>query len=392
MAKLKAQNVFILLVSLCIMAVMSATAHAQADALFTVQDVKVDVTSENAAKAREEAFGKAQMKAFEVLVERLASEGEAANVTPPDYATVSSLVRDFEITNEQLSPVRYIGTYTFRFKKDAVRKYVGGQGVAYSDVSSKPVLVLPFYQYGANTILWDDRNSWLKAWQNKRTNSGLVPVITPIGDVQDVSDIGDNEAMTFNADDLENMVVRYGVGEAIIMVAVPEWSGSNDTGRDPDQLIVNLYRTDRGRPDFARRITVVPSDAVSEQTIFDAAVVQSRKVLQEAWKRQTVASAENATVLRAVVRFASQQEWLQTRKALNRVQGVDAVSVKSISPRSAVVELAFQGTTRRLQLSLAQADLDLQAPQQPDYNYGYAEFDTTQSLQPTYEIKLKRYQ
>ena len=97
-------------------------------------------------------------------------------------------------------------------------------------------------------------------------------------------------------------------------------------------------------------------------------------------------------MLRAVVRFASQQEWLQTRKALNRVQGVDAVSVKSISPRSAVVELAFQGTTRRLQLSLAQADLDLQAPQQPDYNYGYAEFDTTQSLQPTYEIKLKRYQ
>ncbi|MEC8664523.1 MAG: hypothetical protein VXY16_03530, partial [Pseudomonadota bacterium] len=124
MAKLKAQNVFILLVSLCIMTVMSATAHAQVDSLFTVQDVKVDVTSENAAKAREEAFGKAQMKAFEILVERLASSGEAANITPPDYITVSSLVRDFEITNEQLSSVRYIGTYTFRFKKEAVRQYV----------------------------------------------------------------------------------------------------------------------------------------------------------------------------------------------------------------------------------------------------------------------------
>ena len=392
MAKLKAQNVFILLVSLCIMTVMSATAHAQVDSLFTVQDVKVDVTSENAAKAREEAFGKAQMKAFEILVERLASSGEAANITPPDYITVSSLVRDFEITNEQLSSVRYIGTYTFRFKKEAVRQYVGGQGISYSDVSSKPVLVLPFYQYGANTILWDDRNPWLKAWQSKRTNTGLVPVITPIGDVQDVSDIGDNEAMTFNADDLENMVIRYNVGEAIIMVAVPEWSGSNETGRDPEPLIVNLYRTDRGRPDFARRITVLPSDINGDQTIFDAAVAQSRKVLQEAWKKQTAASAENATVLTAIVRFTSMQEWLQTRKALNRVQGIDKVDVKSITPSTATVELAYQGSTRRLQISLAQADIDLKAPQQPDYNYGYADFDTSQSLQPMYELKLKLYQ
>lgn len=392
MLRHSAHNVFILLVSLCIMTIASATVHAQEDVLFTVKDVKVDVTSDNAAKAREEAFAEAQMKAFNILVGRLVSEGSAANVKTPDFATVSTFVRDFELTEERLSSVRYIGTYTFRFKKDAIRNYVAGHGVSYSDVTSKPVLVLPFYQYGASTVLWDDFNPWMQAWQTNRSYSGLVPVVTPLGDAQDVSDIADNEAMTFKPESIEAMVDRYRVGEAIIMIAVPEWSGSNDTGRDPDKLTVNLYRTDRGRPDFARRITVVPSDAGNGQNIFDAAVVKSRAVLQDAWKQQTMTTSGNSNLMYVRVRFDTMQEWLQTRKALQRVQGVREMRVTSIKPSEARIEFEFQGSTRRLRLSLAQADLDLMAPQPSPYNQTYRYGAQVQQAAPIYELKLKNYQ
>ena len=83
------------------------------DNLFTVEGVTVDVTAENAVAARDEAFMKAQRDAFAVLAKRMVAEGQAGNVGVPDDDTLSSFVKDFEVTNEKLSAVRYIGTYTF---------------------------------------------------------------------------------------------------------------------------------------------------------------------------------------------------------------------------------------------------------------------------------------
>jgi hypothetical protein len=46
-------------------------AAAQTDPLYTVEGVEVDVTDKNAVKAREKAINDAQVKAYQILAERI---------------------------------------------------------------------------------------------------------------------------------------------------------------------------------------------------------------------------------------------------------------------------------------------------------------------------------
>ncbi len=97
-------------------------AHAQDDMAYTVEGVRVDVTADNAVNARQQAFDKAQQDAFAQLSARL-SPGQPVAAPPP--TTIATMVDDFEITQEQLSPVRYVGTYTFRFRPGAIQAWLG---------------------------------------------------------------------------------------------------------------------------------------------------------------------------------------------------------------------------------------------------------------------------
>ncbi len=386
---------------LLIMPPIAAFAQPPGAAAFTVKDVKVDVTDTSAAAAREKAFGQAQQKAFQILAERLLSKNQFERFTLPEAGLISSLIKDFEITEEHLSSVRYVGTFTFRFKNDAVRNYLGALGLAYSDVASKPVLVLPYYQWGARTILWGDNNPWLAAWNRMQTYQGLVPVIVPIGDLQDVADIGDNEALTYSPDNLQTMTKRYSAGETIIMLAIPEWyNGSLSNGSaPPDRLTIMVYRTDRGTPEFANKLTIT---AKSGENPFETAVREARENLQQAWKSQTQVNPSQGNSLKVRVKFLSMVEWLETQKALRRVQGVNEVKLLSLTPNEANIQILFQGSEDRLRLALQQADMTLTSPridfgrsryrQDFDNGFGVSNGGRGHSASPlVYDLYLNRY-
>src|SRR5690606_27150955 len=125
---------------------------------------------------REKAFNEAQIIAFKALAARLLGEDEKASFTPPEVSVISGMLQDFEITDERLSAVEYIGTYTFRFDGPAVRNFFNMKGVTYSDVASRPVLVLPFYQWGSRMVLWQGNNPFLEAWGRNDVKGGLVPL------------------------------------------------------------------------------------------------------------------------------------------------------------------------------------------------------------------------
>ncbi len=108
-------------------------AAPQPDTSYTVTDVKVDVTADNAVNARQQAQEKAQQDAFAQLAARLAP---GQTIPAPPAMTIATMVDDFEITQEQLSPVRYIGTYTFRFRPAAVQAWLGAHG---SSAAASPV-------------------------------------------------------------------------------------------------------------------------------------------------------------------------------------------------------------------------------------------------------------
>lgn len=350
---------------------------------FTVAGVEVDATAKNAVEAREKAFAEAQVKAFTQLAERLMPEDQRAGFKAPDAATISTMINDFEVTQERLSAVRYVGTYTFRFNADYVRQYLNVQGVSYTEIASKPVLVLPFFQVGASQVLWRDNNPWLQAWNRLDQTGGLVPVAVPLGDVRDVASIGDNEALTYQPAGLADMLDRYGANEAVIVMA------SQSTGAQG--LDVLIYRTDRSQPEYVQTLNIpagADGNALSD-AVFDQAVQAVRQTLQKEWKAQTAVAvtADPQNVLSARVPFTTMQQWVETRNALKRVQGIADMRILSVTPREARVEFVFQGGEDRLRLALSQADLILSQPSVVTYDPTYGDM----AMPQTYDLMLKKY-
>jgi len=346
--------------------ILSSSAFAGED-VFKVSGVKVDAKAENAVAAREKAFENAQIVAFTALATRLLGEDEVKTYKIPDTATISTMIKDFEITNERISAVEYIGTYTFRFDGPAVRGRFNMQGMKYSDIASKPVLVLPFYQVGPKIVLWQDSNPWMRAWSRNDSKGGLVPTVVPMGDAQDISQIADDQALTYRYDALGDMLARYNTGEAIILIGKP---GPVDAGDVPVDFSVMIYRTDREVPEYVQTLKVVPDTGMTADALYDKAVRQVRSALQKDWKRQTtVDPTQGASTVTVNVQFTTMQEWVMTRQALQTVQGITDMKVKSVTPREAQVDLQFSGSVDRLRLALAQSDLMLSAPANDSLQY-----------------------
>lgn len=353
----------VFLAALMILAAIPVQAQQGEDSAFTVRGVKVDVTAENAVTARRQAFDRAQRDALRTLAERMLSPTQLEAFEPPEAAAIAPMVNDFEITEEQLSTVRYIATYTFRFNSNAVRNYFGQRGLTYTDTASRPVLVLPYYEAGNQTMLWQGHNPWLAAWRGARTGGGLVPVRTPMGDIADISDIAGHTPLNYDPRRLESMALRYDAGDALILVASP--AGGLDTNGQPGALTVNVYSTDQFPPQYLRTVRVGREDVSGDETIFSAGVRKVRQSLQDSWRNESVVGGRDMhrqQNLDIRVRFSQMREWLETQQALRRVQGVNDIDVTSITPSEARVRLAYQGSESRLRLALQENDLVLNQP------------------------------
>lgn len=334
------------------------------DPIFTIEDVVGDVTAENAIAAREKAFEEAQVKAFEELTLRMLPDADLATTKPPAPNIISTMIQDFEVTNEQLSAVRYIGTYTFRFRDREVRRYFAKTGTTISDVSSEKLLVLPFLNKDSRNILWTPGNVWMQAWNRVPSLSGLVPLEVPIGDISDVRDIGDGQALTYNVAGLSKLLSRYGAAEAAITIATPDdqlLKITNPEDTAIGRLDIEIYRTDRNGPELVQQVTAIADGAQTRAQLYDRGVMLVRSALQKDWKAKTaIRPTTNTKMIRLVVPIESLNDWIKIQTNLSRMSALTSIDLKSLTPRQANVEIRYKGGEERLSLTLAQAGLEIE--------------------------------
>lgn len=359
-----------------ILAVLVFVPYAYASSLYEVQGVKVDVTADNALQARSKAFEVAQTKAFDVLSQQMFSQDQIQSVKKPDLKLISRMIQDFEVTEEKLSDVRYIGTYNFRFNENNVNQYFNMQGadvgVQYTNIGSKPVLVLPFFQGKRDTWLWDNQNFWRSAWSSHSNLGGAVPLRIPVGDLDDMQDVKDRDLFDYDQGRLDRMLSRYGSREAILVVGSADeafLSVQNNGDIAQGRFTAHIYRTDRRGPEYVSNIVVQARAPETRRQMLSRAVKKVHRELQQDWKTKTATAPQaNRKSIIANTNFNSLQEWARMQKKLESLSGVDIVNVKSISPARAQIELIYRGSQERLALVLDQARLTLNQSGDGAYN------------------------
>lgn len=383
------RTVFYVLIA-AISCIFPGISKAETNPAYTVEGVEVDVTDANAVKAREKALDEVQVKAYRMLAERLIGAEAAGAQVPPDPITASSMVQDFEVMKEQVSTTRYKGTYTVRFRPAAVRSYMAARGKSYSDVAQKPVMVLPYFEANGASVLWGEGNPWMRAWRTSANTAGMKPVVVPLGDADDMREIGDDSAQSIDPMSVQRLAERYSAEEVAILVA-----SITPTPTSQGRVSVDIYNNSFEGPVLVQKVAIDQMAGENADIAFTRAVQKVKEVLRQDWQVRTAYDAPAqqqpsippapvqqqpyvgrdpqygavpytrpalgpATRYAAVVRFSSAQEWARLKSTLDSLYGMQGVWVKTLKTREAALDLQYAGNARALQLALQNAGVAMQ--------------------------------
>jgi hypothetical protein len=328
-------------------AVQAATPFPPA---FVIAGVPVDATAQNAVAARDSARIQGQRVALRRLLERLTPQSDWSRLPSPGDDAITNLVQDFDVANEHSSGVRYLASYTFRFKANAVRALLRSADLPVTELASKPVVLVPVLRTPDGTKLWDGVNPWRDAWISTSGKGGLVPWVVPAGDATDTAafDPADRKPA-----ELAALSQRYGGGDIVVATASVT-GGADQAGLD---ISVSRYG-----PEGDATTTTTTVNGRLEPGLYQAGVLAAQRELEEQWKKLSFsATASGPSELEVTIPIAGARDWAAVEERLAKVPTIESREVELMSHSEIRLRLKIKGDSTLLKLALAQQDLTLGA-------------------------------
>ncbi|MDX1711697.1 MAG: DUF2066 domain-containing protein [Rhodovibrionaceae bacterium] len=329
---------------------------AQSD-IYTVRNVPVDVTADNATQARAQALEEARQKALQSLIDRLVPRNEQGYVPDLSPSRLEQMVRDFEVEEERTSAVRYIAELTIRFNSQAVQRFLQNSRVRYALTRSKPVVLLPVLSTQTGAVLWDEPNPWRQAWSEYPANAGLVPMIVPLGDLSDMAAIDAVEAIAGDQAGLSTVADNYGAVGAV--VAQAQTSGDAEAGTARVDVLARWYDLSGGGAGQTVTDSLRQREGEALEDLLYRGADSIASAINESWKQANLISFDQQQSLIAEVRVNGLRQWQQVRSRLQSVSMINGLQLRSLNRLAAMIELSYFGGVDQLQLALSQRDLTL---------------------------------
>jgi hypothetical protein len=320
--------------------------------IFAVQGVAADVTDKDVATAKNKALFDVQMKAIVMLAQRLGNETFAAEIAKLEPKDVLPLLKSLSIEEEGTGPGHYIGKFTVRFIPEKVQRLFESYGVAVVSEQATPMLVLPIWKTADSTQLWEE-NLWRTAWLNLHAEQSLVPLIVPIGDLEDTAAITAQDVLNLDPIKLEALRRRYGT--RTILVAIAEPAEGNGV-----RAMMNA-ESELGKITFDKIYTADPPTLEASATL---AASRFHAVMVDKYKSDTsrVRQVESEAVSHSIpvaVPFSSPSEWNAIRSRIISSPGVIGVDVSTLGGDGAVIRLMYVGDLQIVQTSMQGTGLQM---------------------------------
>jgi hypothetical protein len=324
--------------------------------IFAVQGVEVDVTSTDAATAKNQALMDVQVKGFFQLVERLGTPELAAELQqklkPEDIAPY---LRSLSIEKETSAPGRYIGRFTVRFLPQKMQNLFGEYGIRVPTQQADPILVLPIFRGPEGNKLWED-NPWRKAWIDLKGEQGIVPIIVPLGDLEDTQALSVDDALKGDAVRLEAIRKRYGAPSLLLVQAQPADGGGLHVYIEGETKLGKVTVNKVYMPEEGGAVPV----EMTAVTAFQAMLVKTYKDVAAKLAQEEAARSANTTQSLSVsVPFSSPREWNAIRSRILATPNVRGVDLSTLNADGAVIRLVFTRTVEELQMNMQAAGLNL---------------------------------
>lgn len=328
---------------------------AAAEDVFTVGGIAVDETAATATAARSVAFRRGQRAAMTALLKRLTRRADHGRLPPVDNERLNFMVQALEVADEKTSNVRYLANMTVAFKPGEVRRLLREARIPFAETASKPVLVLPVMQQGGAPVLWEEPNLWRQAWSRLQSTNNLVPLIVPVGDLNDIVDVDARQAAEGDPLRLAAIASRYGAGDVLVAIAT-----LTDTG---EVIRIDIAANRIGSPTQASVLLSMQSaDPLTVPELLRGAAGDVAAAVEDSWKAANIIEYDRPGRMIVAVPLASLEQWVSVERRLNNVASISEVSVISLTRDSAEIEIIHFGDEAQLATTLAQQDLALEQP------------------------------
>lgn len=334
------------------LSVATGVRAAPADSkMFSAGGIKVDVTAETAAKAREQALQDGQKRALMVVMERITPDYVVEQLTELVPDDIINMVRDMSVSNEKTSSVRYMATLDVSFNADAVRDLLRQNGLPYVRTSGKQLLILPVYKRSpaASPVLWDEDNPWLRAWNNRTVESYMIPLTVPAGDLADNNLLNVEQVVQGDLKAAENLAKRY-EAEGILVVRMT---------RNGAVFTVDAMAMDEATASEIKNFSFTLPLKKNTAATYANAVKKVVNHLENVWKRDQMVQFNEVTPLVAMVPVSTVKQWTVIQKRLDRIPLISSYNLQAA--RAGVLQLTifFAENLDRLQKEMAKRMLKL---------------------------------
>lgn len=342
-----------------VMAALFLTCSPQADAremsIYTVSNLPLDETAESAAAAREIALAKGQSQAFKRVIDQIVPKTEHVRVPELTPAVLLEVVSGIEVENEKISRVRYLANLTVRFSRPAVRRLLRDANIPFAETAGNPLIVLPVYRSAGTVQLWDAENIWLESWQGLPSLDGLLPLIVPKGDSEDIAAISPEQALNGDERRIGAIAKRYQAKGAVLAVAALR----RDDSSNSTVLEVALSRFGTANGDGTSVLSFTADPNMTLEALLETAAGKLRDEVVEGWKQDHLIRFGERRDLVAVVSLSGLAAWIQLRKRVSLIASVEKAELLSLSLNEATVQFTYFGNENQLALAFAQRDMEL---------------------------------
>jgi hypothetical protein len=292
---------------------------------------------------------------MEMLLARIVPQDELLALPEILPNEIAQLVGDFTVDEERTSDVRYLATLTFRFNAESVRQFLGQRDVPFAQARGAPILVLPVMGTGGGAELWRDPNPWRDTWNARRLDGELIPIVLPLGDLDDLGAIDARRAVNGDRDGLETMMQRYGVEQ--VLVAQLRLIGDPAAGWATAEVVARLF----GGPAENRPLVLSFNQEPEEEQggLFRRAADGVVSEIQETWKVDNLLRFGEQNRLMVTIPVASLAEWLEVKRRLEDIASVVGSELAYMTRASVELMITYVGSEEQLTRALARKDLVL---------------------------------
>lgn len=314
--------------SLCfaILAILAVTTPAFAADPMTVAGVYVDATGESAIEAQTTAISDGQLRAANILINRvtLESERRVKGYSGIERETALKMIRGMTIANEKRSGSRYLGEITVAFNPSAVNAFVQSRDMSMISTQASERLVIPMI----TGKIAGGSHPWGAAWENPAFGHSLTPVkASPSGERLPISS---SAAASADIDALRSLGQAMGVRQILIVEAS---SGGGVTAQIKDIAIDSGKVRDLGRVSGAS---------------FDEAASAAMTLLESDWKSAAVSQVENAQSMTLSVLYRNHEDWQRLQSVINGSGQISDARLDALSKDGALMTITYGGDISRM--------------------------------------------